>query len=84
MTSHFVKRWCKKKDNIEEEDELVPRVVKYASKGQLERMLHALDELREPVNSTDSYLHSALFYAALNGHKKCLKELLKRGANPNQ
>ncbi len=79
--SHFSKKWSKKETK---EGEFTPQVVKCASSGQLEKMVQALDELGEEVNSTDHYQHSALFYAALNGHKKCLKELLRRGADPNQ
>lgn len=67
-----------------EEEGTIPRVVKYAKRGQVEKLVQAVEELGEPINSTDSHQHSALFYAALSGHKKCLKELLKRGADPNQ
>ena len=79
MLSHF---WRRKE--TEEHGKFTPQVVKCASSGQFEKMVKALDELGEEVNSTDSHQHSALFYAALNGHKKCLKELLRRGADPNQ
>ena len=60
-----------------------PRVVKYAKRGQLRKLVRALDG-GENVNSVDSKRRSALFLAAFGGHKKCLKELLRRGANPNQ
>ena len=60
------------------------KVVKYARKGQHEKLVSALKKDGELVNSTDHKKQSALFHAALNGHKKCLKELLKRGADPNQ
>lgn len=69
---------------MEEEGNVIPRIVEYARRGRVEKMVLAVEELGEPINSTDSYQHSALFHAALNGHKKCLKELLKRGADPNQ
>ena len=69
---------------MEGEGKFVPRVIKYARSGQCERMVQALEELGESVNCTDNHQHSALFYAALYGHKKCLKKLLKRGADPNQ
>ena len=81
MLSRFSKKWSKAEAA---EGEFTPLVVKCASSGEFEKMVHALDGLGEKVNSTDSNQHSALFYAALNGHKKCLKELLKRGADPNQ
>lgn len=67
-----------------EEGSFVPRVIKYARKGDVDKMVQAVEELGDPINSTDNHQHSALFHAALNGHKKCLKELLKRGADPNQ
>lgn len=60
-----------------------PKVVKYAKKGRLRKLKEALNN-GEPLDVLDNRRRSALFYAALNGHKKCLKELLKRGANPNQ
>jgi ankyrin repeat protein len=69
---------------MERKDNVVPLVIKYASSGDSERMVQAVDKLGESVNCTDSHQHNALFYAALYGHKKCLKELLKRGADPNQ
>lgn len=69
---------------MEDVDVVIPLVVKYASKGTVQKMVNALERLGEPVNSTDNYYQSALYHAALNGHKKCLKELLKRGADPNQ
>lgn len=81
MLGHFSKIWPIKE---EQEGEYIPQVVKCASSGQFEKMVQALDELGQEVNITDSHQHSALFYAALNGHKKCLKELLRRGADPNQ
>ena len=77
MDEYFSKEWSVK-------DPSTPMVVKYANKGQYEKMLAALEDLGESVNSTDCYNRSALFHAALNGHKKCLKELLRRGADPNQ
>lgn len=62
----------------------VSKVVKYAKKGQYEKLVSALEKNGDLVNSTDHHKQSALFHAALNGHKDCLKELLKRGADPNQ
>ena len=70
----------RREDGIEE----LPLVVKYSMKGQCEKMLRAMEIFGESVNSTDSHFQSALFHAALKGHKKCLKELLKKGADPNQ
>lgn len=60
-----------------------PRIVKYAKKGKYAKLVEALDR-GDPINSVDNCRRSALFHAALKGHMKCLKELLKRGANPNQ
>lgn len=60
-----------------------PRVVKYARSGRHRRMVDAI-KAGEPVNSVDSERRSALFHAALRGNKKCLKELLRRGGDPNQ
>lgn len=71
-------------DGEEDETAAVPKVVKYARKGQHEKLVSALENDGELVNSTDHLNQSALFHAALNGNKKCLKELLKRGADPNQ
>ena len=59
-----------------------PKLIKYAKRGQLHKLIQALDG-GEPVNCLDEKKRSALFHAALKGHKKCLKELLRRGANPN-
>ncbi len=58
-------------------------LVRYAKKGQYAKLIEAL-ERGDNVNSVDGKRRSALHCAALNGHKKCLKELLRRGANPNQ
>lgn len=58
-------------------------MVKYAKRGQLRKLVQALDR-GENVNSVDDKRRSVLFLAAFGGHKKCLKELLRRGANPNQ
>ena len=83
----LLKSCCKKEEEEEKEEgkgKFVPQVIEFASKGQFEKMVQALEENEESVNSTDCHQHSALFYAALNGHKKCLKELLRRGADPNQ
>ena len=60
-----------------------PEIVKYAKKGNFAKLVEALDR-GDLVGSVDKCKRSALFHAALKGHKKCLKELLKRGANPNQ
>ena len=59
------------------------KVVKYASRGQWRDLVRELDK-GASVNATDGKRRSALFLAALNGKKKCLKELLRRGADPNQ
>ena len=64
-------------------DETTPSVVRFAKKGHFTKLVEALDRGGE-VNSVDKHGRSALFCAALNGQKKCLKELLRRGANPNQ
>ncbi len=66
------------------ENQPTPKVILYASRGRYDKMVSALEKEEASVNSTDKYLRSALFYAALNGRKKCLKELLRRGADPNQ
>ena len=66
----------------ERETPKTPKVIKYAKKGQFGKLVQALDG-GDHVNSVDSQRRSALFHAALGGHKKCLKELLRRGANPN-
>ncbi len=58
-------------------------LVRYAKKGHYAKLVEVLDR-GDNVNSVDSKKRSALFCAAFNGHKKCLKELLRRGANPNQ
>ena len=63
--------------------QLTPEIVKYAKKGKFDKLVEALDR-GDLVGSVDKCKRSALFHAALKGHKKCLKELLKRGANPNQ
>lgn len=60
----------------------IPKVIKYAKQGRFRKLVEALDG-GEHVNSVDLQRRSALFHAAVGGHKKCLKELLKRGANPN-
>ncbi len=60
-----------------------PSLVKYAKRGHYVKLVEALDKGGD-ANSVDSHLRSALYYAALNGYKKCVKELLRRGANPNQ
>lgn len=59
------------------------KVVKYARRGQWRDLVRTLDK-GASVNATDEKRRSALFLAALNGKKKCVKELLKRGADPNQ
>ena len=59
-----------------------PKIIKHAKRGQFRKLVQALDR-GEHVNSVDRQRRSALFHAALGGHKKCLKELLRRGANPN-
>ena len=65
------------------EEEKTAKVVKYARRGQWRKLVHALDK-GASVNAADKERRSALFFAALNGNKKCLKELLRRGADPNQ
>lgn len=84
LSEKWFKWWQNKGSGKEELGESVPAVVKYANRGQCEKMVRALEVLGESVNSTDCHQHSALFHAALKGHKKCLKELLRRGADPNQ
>lgn len=69
--------------NIKRPSGSTPLVVKLAKKGKLVKLVECLDG-GDAVNSVDKERNSALFYAALNGHRKCLKELLRRGANPNQ
>ena len=65
-------------------DATIPKVMKYAKKGHYGKLVIALEKDGVLVNSTDRKKQSALFHAALNGHKKCVVELLKRGADPNQ
>ena len=64
-------------------EEKTAKVVKYARQGQWRKLVQALDE-GASANATDKERRSALFFAALKGNKKCLKELLRRGADPNQ
>ena len=67
----------------EDKSSPTPKIVKYAKKGQLRKLKNALNN-GESLDVVDSRKRGVLYYAALKGHKKCLKELLKRGANPNQ
>ena len=59
-----------------------PKIIKYAKQGKLRKLRRALDR-GDRLNSVDSQGRTSLYYAALGGHKACVKELLKRGANPN-
>ena len=61
----------------------VPSIIKHAKRGNYWRVVGAIGT-GESVNSVDSEGRSALFFAAVNGNKKCLKELLRKGADPNQ
>ena len=83
MAGKYFKRFKNRRRRTQStEAQRTPKVVKYAKQGKLQKLVEALDRGGN-VNSVDSQRKSALFYAALGGHKKCVKELLKRGANPN-
>ena len=60
------------------------KIAKYARKGRLEKLLKELESRKSLVNCTDDQKRSPLFLAAYYGKVKCVKELLKRGADPNQ
>ena len=64
-------------------DRETQKVLKYSKSGHLNKLLRVLSGGCS-VNSVDDERKSILFYAALNGHKQVVKELLRRGANPNQ
>ena len=59
-------------------------VLKHAKRGNLRRLVRALDRCRNsPNNVRDEMGRTALHLAAIGGHKECLKELLRRRTNPN-
>lgn len=68
----------------DEKYQTATKIVEYARKGQHFKLVRALAKHKDLVNCMDDQKRSPLFHAAFNGHIKCLKELLKRGANPNQ
>ncbi len=60
-----------------------PSLVKYAKRGHYVKLVEALDKGGD-ANSVDSHLRSALYWDTMKEYKKCVKELLRTGANPNQ
>jgi len=60
------------------------KIAKYARKGKLEKLTKELESRKYLLNCTDDRKRSPLFLAAYYGNVKCVKELLKRGADPNQ
>ena len=84
MAGKYFKRFKSRRRRAPQstETQKTPKIIKYARRGNLLKLVEAL-ERGDHVNSVDSQRRSALFYAALGGHKKCVKELLRRGANPN-
>lgn len=59
-------------------------VLKHARRGNLRRLVRALDGCDNSPNSIrDENGRTALHLVAIGGHKKCLKELLRRRADPN-
>lgn len=58
------------------------KLLKYARRGKLRQLVRSLDQDVSP-NCRDERGRSALYLASLGGHKECIKELLRRGANPN-
>ena len=83
MAGKYFKRFKNRRRRAQTTDtQKAPKIIKYAKQGKLQKLVESLDR-GDHVNSVDGQRKSALFYAALRGHKKCVKELLKRGANPN-
>ena len=83
MAGKYFKRFKNRRRRTQStETQKTPKIIKYAKRGRLLKLVEALEK-GDHVNSVDSQRRSALFYAALGGHKKCVKELLRRGANPN-
>ena len=68
-----------------EEDSVEKALLKHAARGNLRRLMATLDRPDCPSvnNLFDDNRRTALHLAALGGHKECLKELLRRRANPN-
>ena len=68
-----------------ERDSVEKTLLKHAARGNLRRLVATLDRGDCPrVNSVrDEEGRTALHLAALGGHKECLKELLRRRADPN-
>ena len=58
------------------------KLLKYARRGRLRQLVRSLDQNVSP-NCRDERGRSALYLASLGGHKECIKELLRRGADPN-
>ena len=59
-------------------------VLKHSRRGNLRRLVRALDRCNNSPNSIrDEKGRTALHLAAFSGHKECLKELLRRRADPN-
>lgn len=67
------------------EDSVESALLKHAARGNLRRLVTTLNRRDCPnVNGVcDEDGRTALHLAALGGHKECLKELLRRRANPN-
>ena len=68
-----------------EEESVEKALLKHAARGSLRRLLATLDRRDCPQvdRVRDENGRTALHLAALGGHKECLKELLRRRANPN-
>jgi ankyrin repeat protein len=65
------------------ENNLQKAVLKHARQGNLRRLVRALDQCNSVNNVRDEKGRTALHLAAIGGHKECLKELLRRRADPN-
>ena len=72
-------------DGLCVEDSVEKALLKHAARGHLRRLVATLDRGDCPgVNSArDENGRTPLHLAALGGHKECLKELLRRRADPN-
>ena len=68
----------------ENSDRVQKAVLKHARRGNLRRLVRALDLCNSPpISVRDDNGRTALHLAALGGHKECLKELLRRRMDPN-
>lgn len=59
------------------------RLIASAKKGDLADLKAVLDIRPQDINRRDSSGATALHYAALNGHRNLVKELVRRGADIN-